>query len=187
MAGIYLCISICAIIWIVNGIWIIQAIREHIASEIYMHIGLGIIFSLLALELTIGKHGAWTHFEIFWLEVIGWILYIPSAILVFGSIIELKHKGKPKSADFTAATTFIDSGIYSFFRQPMTLGAAIGSVALVLDFQSILAVILGLVSLFCFWMSARKESEYNIRKFGDTYKEYMKKVPMWNILKGLRK
>jgi len=187
MAGIYLCISICAIIWIVNGIWIIQAIREHIASEIYMHIGLGIIFSLLALELTIGKHGAWTHFEIFWLEVIGWILYIPSAILVFGSIIELKHKGKPKSADFTATTTFIDSGIYSFFRQPMTLGAAIGSVALVLDFQSILAVILGLVSLFCFWMSAIKESEYNIRKFGDAYKEYMKKVPMWNILKGLRK
>jgi len=181
MAGIYLCISICAIIWIVNGLWLIQAIREHIASEIYMHIGLGLFFSLLAIELTIGIHGAWTHFEIFWLAVIGWVLYIPSAILVFGSMIALKHKGKPKSADFTAATTFIDSGIYSFFRQPMTLGAAIGSVALVLDFQSILAVILGLVSLFCFWMSARKESEYNIRKFGDTYKEYMKKVPMWNF------
>jgi len=126
-----------------------------------MHIGLGVLFSLLALELTIGKHGAWSDFEIFWLEVIGWILYVPVAILVFGSMIELKHKGKPKSADFTATTTFIDSGIYSFFRQPMTLGAAIGSVALVLDFQSSLAVILGLVSLFCFWMSARKESEYN--------------------------
>jgi protein-S-isoprenylcysteine O-methyltransferase Ste14 len=187
MIGICLCISICALIWIVNGIWLIQAIREHVASEIYMHIGLGIFFSLLALELIIGIQGAWTHFEIFWLAVIGWILYIPSAILVFGSMIELKHKGKPKGADFTATTTFIDSGIYSLFRQPMTLGAAIWSIALVLVFQSILAVILGLVSLFCFCMSARKESEYNIEKFGDAYKEYMKKVPMWNILKGLRK
>jgi protein-S-isoprenylcysteine O-methyltransferase Ste14 len=152
-----------------------------------MHIGLGIFFSLLALELTIGIHGAWTHFEIFWLAVIGWILYIPSAILVFGSMIELKHKGKPKSTDLTATTTFIDSGIYRFFRQPMTLGAAIWSIALVLVFQSISALILGLVSLFCFWMSAKKESEYNIRKFGDVYKEYMEKVPMWNILKRMRK
>jgi protein-S-isoprenylcysteine O-methyltransferase Ste14 len=97
------------------------------------------------------------------------------------------QKGKLKSADFTATNTFIDSGIYNFLRQPMTLGAAIWSIALVLVFQSILAVILGLVSLFCFWMSAKKESEYNIRKFGDTYKEYMKNVPMWNILKGMRK
>jgi protein-S-isoprenylcysteine O-methyltransferase Ste14 len=184
MVGIYLCISICTIIWIVNGIWLTQAIKERISSEIYMHIGLGIFLSLLALELTIGIRGAWTHFEIFWLEVIGWILFIPSATLVFGPMIELKHKGKPKNADFTATSTFIDTGTYSFFRQPMTLGAAIWSIALALVFQSILAVILGLVSLFCFWMSARKESEYNIRKFGDAYKEYMKKVPMWNILKG---
>ena len=178
MLGIYLCISICTIIWIVNGIWLIQAAREHVTGEIYMHIGLGIFFSLLVLELTIGMHGAWTHFGISRLAVIGWILYIPSAILVFGSMIELKHKGKPKTADFTATTTFIDRGIYSLVRQPMTLGLAIWSIALVLVFQSILTVILGLISLFCFWMSARKESEYNIMKFGDTYKEYMEKVPM---------
>jgi protein-S-isoprenylcysteine O-methyltransferase Ste14 len=187
MVGIYFCISICAIIWIINGMWLIQVIREHIASEIYMHIGLGIFFSLLALEITIGIHGPWTRFEIFWLAVIGWILYIPSAILVFSPMIELKHEGKPKSADLTATTTFIDSGIYRFFRQPMTLGVAIWSIALILVFQSVPSVILGLVSLFCFWMSARKESEYNIRKFGDAYKEYMEKVPMWNFLKGMRK
>ena len=187
MVSIYLGISICVIIWIVNGIWVIQAMREHIASEIYMHIGLGTFFSLLALELTIGTNGVWAHFEIIWLAVVGWVLFIPSAILVFGSMIELKHKGKPKSTDFTATTTFIDGGIYRFFRQPMTLGAAIWSIALVLVFQSILALMLGLVSLFCFWMAAKKESKYNIRKFGDAYQEYMKKVPMWNILKGLRK
>jgi len=26
-----------------------------------------------------------------------------------------------------------------------------------------------------------------MRKFGDEYREYMKKVPMWNIFKRLRK
>lgn len=187
MVGIPLCISICAIIWIINSICLIQAIKNHVISELYMHTGLGIFGSLLALELTIGMHGAWTHFGISWLTVIGWILFVPSGILTFGSMIELKHKGKSKGADFTATTTFIDRGIYSLVRQPMTLGLAMWSIALVLAFQSVLAVILGLTSLFCFWMSASKESELNIRKFGGPYKEYMKKVPAWNVLKGLRK
>jgi protein-S-isoprenylcysteine O-methyltransferase Ste14 len=187
MGSIYLCIALCCIIWIINGIWIIQAIRDHIISEIYMHIGLGIFFSVFVLELTIGIHGTWMHFDHFWLGVIGWFLYIPSAILVISSIIELSRKGKPKSADFTATTTIINSGIYGYIRQPMTLGMAIWSVALILVFQSVLTIILSLISLFCFRMSAIKESEYNIKKFGDDYKEYMKKVPMWNILKGVRK
>ena len=126
---------------------------------------------MLTLELTIGIRGAWTHLGISWLGLIGWILYIPSAYLVIASMHALKHKGKPETADPTATTTFIDIGVYSVVRQPMTLGMAIWSVALILVFQSILAVILGIVSLFCFWMSARKEAEYNIRKFGDKYKD----------------
>ena len=184
---IYFCIGICAVIWIINGIYIFQAFRDHITSEAYMHIGLSIFFSLLALELIIGRYGAWMHFDFFWFEIIGWFLFIPSIIFVISSMIELKRKGKSKGTDFTATTTFIKSGIYNFLRQPMTLGVAIWSIALILVFQSILAIILGLISFFCFWMSAIKESEYNISKFGDDYKEYMKKVPMWNILKGVKK
>jgi protein-S-isoprenylcysteine O-methyltransferase Ste14 len=36
-------------------------------------------------------------------------------------------------------------------------------------------------------MAAGKESEYNIRKFGDDYAEYMKKVPMWNLFRKVQK
>jgi protein-S-isoprenylcysteine O-methyltransferase Ste14 len=151
-----------------------------------MHAGLGIFFSLLTLELTVGRQGIWAHFDVFWIAVIGWFLYIPSALLVFGSIIELHRKGRPKGPDFTATTALIRSGIYGYIRQPMTLGMAIWSVALILVFQSGPSVILGILSLFCFWMSARKENEYDLRKFGDDYKEYMEKVPMWNILGRVR-
>jgi protein-S-isoprenylcysteine O-methyltransferase Ste14 len=180
-------VGICAIIWIVNGRCIMQAMREHVASEIYMHIGLAVFFTLLTLELTLGTFNLWGQLNIRWLTIVGWLLQIPSACLIASSIHALHYKGKPKTSDFTDTTAFIYSGIYSFVRQPMTLGMAMWSVALVLAFQSILAVILGVVSLFCFWLSAGKESEYDIRKFGDPYKKYMKKVPMWNILRGLRK
>ena len=130
MLGIYLCISICAIIWVVNGRMIIQGIREHVTSEIYMHIGLGIFFTLLTFRLTLGELGVWICFDILWVQVIGFVLYIPSAILVFGSMLELKRKGKPETGDPTATTTFINTGMYRVVRQPMTLGMAIWSIAL---------------------------------------------------------
>ncbi|MEA1965267.1 MAG: isoprenylcysteine carboxylmethyltransferase family protein [Candidatus Aerophobetes bacterium] len=187
MLAISLCIGICAIIWIVNGIWIRQAAKERFTAEIYIHAGLGIFFTLLALELTIGIRGAWMHFEIGWLALIGWILYIPSAILVFGSLIQLKRKGKPATYDPSYTTAFVDTGIYGVIRQPISLGMAIWSIALILVFQSMLSIVLGISAIFFCWMSARKEAEYNIGKFGDKYKEYMRRVPMWNLWKGLTK
>ena len=187
MLAYILCASICAIIWIFNGIWIIQAIREHVTSEIYIHTGFGIFLTLSTLEITLGLPKVWMRFDILWLQVIGFILFIPSAILIFGSAIELKREGKPKTYDPSYTTTFFDTGMYGIIRQPITLGLAIWSIALILVFQSILSIILSVSSIFCFWMSARKEAEYNIKKFGDDYKEYMKKVPMWNFLKGLKK
>jgi protein-S-isoprenylcysteine O-methyltransferase Ste14 len=182
-----LCIGICALIWSVNGKWIIQAIRERVTSEAYIHTGLGLFLSLLTLELTLGILRLWVQLDILWLRVIGFILYIPSAILVFGSIIELKRKGRPESHDPTYTTTFVDSGMYSIIRQPITLGVAIWSIALILVFQSTVSIVLSASSILCFWISARKEAEYNIRKFGDKYEAYSKRVPMWNIIEGLRR
>jgi len=182
-----LCIGICAVIWTVNGIWLRQAVRKRITSEIYIHTGLGIFFTVPTLELTLSTFKLWPQLDIFWVQVIGLVLYIPSAYLVAASMHALKHKGRSKTADPTATTTFIDTGVYGIVRQPMTLGVAIWCIAFMLAFQSILAVVIGTVSLFCFWISAKKEAEYNIKKFGDEYKEYMKKVPMWNFFKGLRK
>ena len=37
------------------------------------------------------------------------------------------------------------------------------------------------------YMSARTESEYDILKYGDDYREYMKGVQMWNIARGIIK
>lgn len=182
-----LCVAIFTVIWIVNGRWLRQAVRKRIASEIYIHIGLGIFFTLLTLELSLGIFKLWPRLDILWLQVIGLVLYVPSAYLVTASMHALKHKGRPETSDPTATTTFIDTGVYGIIRQPLTLGMAIWSVAFMLAFQSILAILLAGVSLFCFWISARKESEYNIRKFGGEYRKYMKRVPMWNVFKGLRK
>jgi len=147
-----------------------------------MHTGLSIFFSVMALELTIGNDGAWNRLDLLWMQILGFVLYLPSGYLVIASIIALRHRGKSKGSDFTETTTIIKEGLYGRVRQPMSLGLAIWSIAFILVFQSLPASVLCIISLLCFWMAARKESDYNIRKFGDEYKDYMKKVPMWNFL-----
>jgi protein-S-isoprenylcysteine O-methyltransferase Ste14 len=178
-------IGLCAIIWLINGYWLLHAARERIISEIYMHTGLGLFFTLLTLELALGLAGAWMHYELWWLEVLGLLLYIPAGILVFGSMLELKRKGRPNAgtSDFTATTALIDTGLYGIIREPMTLGMAIWSIALVLAFQSLIALLLGALAFGCFWVAARTEDEYNIRKFGDAYKAYRQQVPLWNAFR----
>jgi protein-S-isoprenylcysteine O-methyltransferase Ste14 len=179
-------IAICAGVWVANGIYIREGLKKQIISEVYIHTGLGIFFSLLGLELTLGGLYLWSHLNLLWLKIIGFILYLPSAVLVFGGLAELKQRGRPEGHDPSHTTTLVETGVFRFVRQPITLGMTIWSIALIFIFQSIFSIILTVPSMYCFWVSARKEADYNVTKFGDAYKDYMKKVPMWNVFKGLK-
>jgi protein-S-isoprenylcysteine O-methyltransferase Ste14 len=172
-------------VWIVNIKEIIHAVKKRMPSEIYIHAGLGLFFSIMIIEWTLGAFGYWERLNIFSLKIIGFILFIPSFYLEWTSHEMLKHKANPEGGKLDATTVFVDSGIYSTVRQPMTLGMAVWSIALILVFQSLLSLTLGLACVLSFWLSATKEGEHNISKFGEAYKEYMQKVPMWDVLNGL--
>jgi len=182
---------ICALIWIVNIKFIVQAIREQTQSEIYAHVGLPLYLTLADLSLSqpqIGKGLA----EILWLRITGLILFLPSAFFVLVPIVTLEHEGKSKTSASPLlspleATIMLDTGIFKIIRHPLYFGTALWSVALILISQSILSILLGGGAIFCFWMASRKEDEFNIKKFGDRYRDYMKKVPRWNVFRGLRK
>jgi protein-S-isoprenylcysteine O-methyltransferase Ste14 len=180
-----ICTGLCAVVWIVNIKEIIHAVKKRMPSEIYIHAGLGLFFSIMIIEWTLGAFGYWERLNIFSLKIIGFILFIPSAYLEWTSHEMLKHKANPEGGKLDATTVLVDSGIYSTVRQPMTLGMAVWSIALILVFQSLLSLILGLACVLSFWLSATKEGKHNISKFGEAYKEYMQKVPMWNVLNGL--
>jgi len=174
------------ILWLTNGVCIIQGVKNRIRSEVYMHFGLSLFFSLVVMAIIWGKLKLfWEgHFKL--LATVGLILYIPAFSLVLASLISLKHQGKSRGPDITATTIHIQSGIYRLIRQPMTLGMAIWSFALILILQSLAALIIGSLAFFCFLQAARLEKELNLKKFGAAYQDYMNKVPMWNFFKGLK-
>ena len=173
---------ICAAIWL--GIifrWLIPVIRKRIVHEIYVACGLGIMFSLIVLGHLICKGS-----DILPLVYIGYAFYIPAAVFVISSHISLKHKGKPESG-WEHTTKLIEGSVYRIVRHPLYLGSALFTIGIILLIQSILSTIFGLVAIFCFWTASKKEDEFNIKKFGDSYRKYMKKVPMWDFLSGLKK
>lgn len=162
--------------------WLIPVIRKRIICEIYEACGLGGVFTLMIL----GLGGVWTQFNVAPLRIIGFVLYAPAAFFVVSSFIALRRKGKPETG-WESTTIMIESSVFGIVRHPLYLGTAIWTVGLMLVFQSIPSTILGIVDVFCFWMASRREDAFNIEKFGEGYKEYMRRVPMWNAFKSLRK
>lgn len=116
----------------------------------------------------------------------GYGLFAPASVLVVAGFYELGPRvwceahwpSRPEPGNV------VDSGIYAVIRHPLFLGGAIWTVAFMLVFQSIPALVLSPLAVFCFWLASRVEDALNIAKFGEPYAEYVNKIPGWNVLKG---
>jgi protein-S-isoprenylcysteine O-methyltransferase Ste14 len=162
--------------------WLVPVIRRRITGEIYEACGLGSCFTILIL----GLGGVGIQLNILPLRIIGFVLLAPAALFTISSFAALKRRGKPETG-WEHTTVMVKSNIFRIVRHPMYLGTAIWAIGAALIFQSIPSTILGIVSAFCCWMASKKEDSFNIEKFGDSYKEYVERVPMWNAFRGLRK
>jgi len=158
--------------------WIISVARQRIIHEIYEACGLGCFFSILFLSNWQPGPG------ILPLRVTGFVLYIPAIVFLVSAFATLRIKGKPKDA-WEQTTVIIDSGVFRVVRHPLFLGTVIWAVGLMLVFQSTLAIVLGAATVFCCFVASRKEDQFNSNKFGDEYRSYCNKVPMWNFIKGM--
>jgi protein-S-isoprenylcysteine O-methyltransferase Ste14 len=159
-----------AIVWV--GL-LIPVIRERQAWIACAHGGTGFFFTALFLSLGLDQTGDIT--DIVWLKIIGFVFLIPAAILIISAVIAVARGSLAKF------------GISGIVRHPMYLGTALAAFALMLIFQSILSIVLGIIAIAFLWMASTLEDAYNIERFGESYKKYMKSVPRWNVFNGLLK
>ncbi|MCK5030096.1 MAG: isoprenylcysteine carboxylmethyltransferase family protein [Thermoplasmatales archaeon] len=174
---------ICAGIWIGFILhWITSSIPKRRIFEIYAGCSISICLTLLIFGLF-----GWYQEEISQvLQVIGSILICITIALALITFVTFRSKGKPKKG-IEETTVLIKGTIFGVIRHPLYLGFALWGIGQILVIQTVVSTILGIVAIFCSWMASRKEDEFNIKKFGDSYREYMKKVPMWNVFKRLKK
>ncbi len=116
----------------------------------------------------------------------GWFLLLMSFLLGWQGRAELEEKGKQGEGDKWVHTRkVVATGIYSVVRHPIYLSFALMSLTLVFLSQYWINIILGIIMLGLLYNDMRREEQDNIKKFGDKYLRYMKKVPRVNTVAGI--
>ena len=106
----------------------------------------------------------------------GWI------ILAFGFIFLLWSSKSRKKGHGEA---FVESGMYAFVRHPEFFGHILIIFALVIISQHWVSLIVGAILIVLLGLAMIEEEKRNIKKFGDAYRDYMKRVPRINLMVGV--
>ena len=142
----------------------------------------GMIEYLLLIGTGIlGLFFSWSKLPLFpVLNIVGGILILSG--LLFHVHAEKNHKqAHEKSADIVK---IVNNGVFSKLRHPLYLSAIIINLGISLAFGVVLTFLIAVCSIFHWIMTALKEEEFLLQKFGDKYKQYKKKV-RWRFLPGI--
>jgi len=118
---------------------------------------------------------------------IGVGLYVFSGI-VFGilPVIEFRKKGGVKHGkSYIHTTKLVDTSIYSIVRHPQYITWIWWAVAGMFLFQHWIVICLGIPIIPLTYIDLIDADKDAIKKFGEDYKKYMKKVPRANFLLGI--
>jgi protein-S-isoprenylcysteine O-methyltransferase Ste14 len=112
---------------------------------------------------------------------IGWITLGFGIIILLSSSLSRK-RGLSESAN---KETLIESGLYALVRHPEFLGHMLIFSSLILISQHLINLVIGAILIVLLSFAMIEEERRNMEKFGDAYKDYMKRVPRINILIGI--
>jgi len=121
---------------------------------------------------------------------IGWGIIIFFLLLVGLHKKEFKDKGeihKDKDKSFINTTKLVDTGVYSIIRHPLWLCWILLSISLTLISQHWLIVVFAVPICCIVYGETYFLDKGLVKKFGEEYKKYKKKVPRMNLILGLIK
>ena len=109
---------------------------------------------------------------------------------VFGMlpIFEFRKKGDVKKGkSYVNTTKIVDTGLYSIVRHPQFITWILWAIAGMLLFQHWIVILLGIPIIPLTYVDLVRADKRLIKKFGEDYKKYMKKVPRANFIFGIIK
>jgi protein-S-isoprenylcysteine O-methyltransferase Ste14/ferredoxin len=112
---------------------------------------------------------------------VGWLVTVIGLPFFLATAIYFPRKGKPQEGKSSMdVTAVVDTGLYGIVRHPQYLGCMSMMFASVLVSQHWLSAIIGVPIAFWIYTEIPKEEKGLILKFGDEYRNYMKRVPRLN-------
>jgi len=117
------------------------------------------------------------------------LLYVGWITLVFGIIILLSSSQSRKKSrvreNRVSKEIFVESGLYALVRHPEFLGHILIIFSLILIAQHSVNLVIGAMLIFLLYFAMVEEEKRNIVKFGNAYRDYMRRVPRINLLAGI--
>ena len=110
------------------------------------------------------------------------LVYVGWVILAFGIIFLLWSSKSRKKGH---AETLVESGAYAFVRHPEFFGHILIIFALAIISQHWISLMTGVILISLLYFAMMEEEKRNIEKFGDAYRDYMKRVPRINPIAGI--
>ena len=124
--------------------------------------------------------------DVTWLVVVGIALLATGTVFVVVPIFQLRRQGDVADGEsFVNTAALVDSGLYGVVRHPQYVGLLMCIIAVMFIAQSWIVVLVGAVSIAILALDFPKVDADEGAKFGDAYREYMRRVPGWNPIAGI--
>jgi len=163
--------------------WLIYAIRARVVFEVEMGLGVGSLWAAGFVPVFFKGLSALV-FRSPVTSLAGWALICSSIGMFVAAMCSLRRGGRP-TAGWENTTELTKSEIHGLVRHPMQLSGIIGACGMILVNPTLPVLVLSAVSAACFALGVRAEDRFNVAKFGEPYRTYMKQVPALNLLAGL--
>ncbi len=154
--------------------WIVSVLKRKIKYEISEALAMAFYFTAALL----GQYFEFFSQNIF-LTITGFVLIFIGIFIFISQVIIMKRYGQGEHWEDT--TVIIMKGWFKYMRHPMYLGLAVANIGVIIWIPSFFSIIFAIVSFFFCLTSSIWEDKVNKDKFGEAYKEYMKKVKLWGI------
>jgi protein-S-isoprenylcysteine O-methyltransferase Ste14 len=115
------------------------------------------------------------------------VMNIVGGILILSGLLFHVHAGKNHKQAHEKSTDIVEivnSGIFSKIRHPLYMSAIIINFGIALAFGVTITLFVAFCSIFHWVITALKEEEFLLQKFGQEYSQYKKNV-RWRFLPGV--
>jgi protein-S-isoprenylcysteine O-methyltransferase Ste14 len=128
--------------------------------------------------LVLINHNIWFENPFSFLQIISWVFLLLSIYIAVAGYLLLKKVGKP-DANFENTSVLVNEGLYRYIRHPLYLSLFLLGTGVMFKDPGMVQIIPGIINLVAVYITARIEEKEMIARFGNEYREYMKKTKMF--------
>ena len=153
---------------------------DHLRDQRTLHLIGHVLYIALYISLIASSIIFYNSANLTALSYAGWIIFACGVVVLVSS-------SQTRRRSYRMGKSFIQSGLYAYVRHPEFLDHMLIIVSLIFMAQHPISVAIGSVLLSLLCIEIVEEEKRNIEKFGEVYKDYMRRVPRINLLAGIIK